>query len=118
MRYFSIGELTASVTAVRLGIDNTPSAEAVRNMTRLVDAVLDPAREQLGQPITVNSGYRCAALNSAVGGVPRSYHTAGRAADITTGNVEGNRKLLGILMSLPHSELIWEKGGRWIHVAL
>ena len=115
--HFTIRELTVSATASRLGIDNTPPAEAIANMQRLIDTVLNPARITLGAPIKVNSGYRCKALNVAVGGVARSYHLSGRAADLTTGSIEGNRRLLRILRDLPHIELIWEKGGTWIHVA-
>jgi hypothetical protein len=117
VNHFTIRELTVSATATRLGIDNTPPADAVANMQRLIDTVLNPARNRLGAPIKVNSGYRCSALNSAVGGARRSYHLTGRAADLTTGSVEGNRRLLEILKTLPHVELIWEKGGVWIHVA-
>ncbi|MCD7803098.1 MAG: D-Ala-D-Ala carboxypeptidase family metallohydrolase, partial [Clostridiales bacterium] len=68
MKYFTIEELTKSDTATRRGIDNTPTAEAVRNLTTLVDKVLDPLRSAWGGPIVVNSGYRCKALNEAVGG--------------------------------------------------
>lgn len=45
--------------------------------------MLDPARERLGKPIMVNSGYRCPLKNKAVGGVPNSQHLKGEAADIT-----------------------------------
>ena len=116
--HFTIAELTRSSTATRLGIDNRPSAEAIANMNRLIAEVLEPARLKAGVPITVNSGYRCKALNTAVGGVARSYHLAGRAADITTGTTDGNRRLYNILNDLPHTELILERGGVWIHVAL
>lgn len=115
--YFSINELTRSATAQKLRIDNTPPPWAIENMSRLIDNVLDPARQLLGAPIYVNSGYRCEKLNKAVGGVTRSYHRAGRAADLTTGSIEGNRRLYDILKKLPHVELIWERGGTWIHVA-
>ncbi len=101
----------------KLRIDNTPPPWAIENMSRLIDNVLDPARQLLGAPIYVNSGYRCEKLNKAVGGVTRSYHRAGRAADLTTGSIEGNRRLYDILKKLPHVELIWERGGTWIHVA-
>ena len=77
----------------------------------------DPARNLLQKPIIVNSGYRCPRLNSMVGGVKRSYHLSGRAADITTGNIDDNRRLMEILSQLPHVELISEHGGLWIHVA-
>lgn len=115
--HFTIRELTQSATATRLGIDNTPPPQAVEAMHRLINDILEPARALLGSPIYVNSGYRCKALNTAVGGAERSYHLAGRAADLTTGTIEGNRRLYAILRTLPHRELIFERGGIWIHVA-
>lgn len=115
--YFSIRELTKSDTASQSGIDNTPSEAVVKNLNRLIRDVLDPARRQLGSPIIVNSGYRCPELNRAVGGVRNSYHLYGQAADITTGDIAMNRRLWLILQNLPHKELIWERGGTWIHVA-
>lgn len=118
MKYFSIDELISSSVASARGIDNTPSDAVIKNLSRLVSLVLDPAREALGAPIRVNSGYRCPELNSAAGGVANSYHLQGRAADLTTGSVAGNRRLMAILRDLPHRELIWERGGSWIHVAI
>ena len=118
MKYFTIKELSHSETAMRMGINNQPDNEAVKNMLKLIDDVLDPAREALGLPIIVNSGYRNKRLNCIVGGAARSYHLCGRAADVTVGNVSDNRRLYAILRKLPHVELIWEKGGAWIHVAL
>ena len=55
---------------------------AEENERALVEAVLDPARERLGKPITVNSGYRCPLHNSKVGGVANSQHMHGEAADV------------------------------------
>ncbi len=76
--YFSINELTRSATAQKLRIDNTPPPWAIENMSRLIDNVLDPARQLLGAPIYVNSGYRCEKLNKAVGGVTRSSRRKSR----------------------------------------
>ena len=59
MSYFTISELTRSATAAREGIDNSPPQAAVDNMKRLINTVLNPARQQLKAPIYVNSGYRC-----------------------------------------------------------
>ena len=52
------------------------------NIVALVDNVLDPAREQFGGPVSVNSGYRCQKHNLAVGGATQSQHMKGEAADI------------------------------------
>lgn len=117
MKHFTIEELTRSETAKRMNINNTPSKNVIANLTNLVEKVLDPAREQLGKPIYVNSGYRCKELNDAVMGAKNSYHKKGRAADLDT-RTGNNRMLLSILQTLPHTELIWEDNGRWIHVAL
>ena len=57
--------------------------EARQNIEALVANVLDPLRDEYGKPIYVNSGYRCEKYNAAVGGVPRSQHMLGQAADIS-----------------------------------
>lgn len=50
--------------------------------------VLERIRSRAGDvPVTIVSGYRDAAKNTAVGGVPRSQHLLGRAADIPAGLV-------------------------------
>ena len=49
---------------------------------RLVD-LLEILRKRIeNKPIIITSGYRCEEYNSKVGGVPRSYHLSGMAADI------------------------------------
>jgi len=44
--------------------------------------LLEDIREDLGKPMRVTSGCRCAAHNADVGGVPNSAHTRGTACDI------------------------------------
>ena len=119
MKHFTLTELTRSATARRLGIDNTPSPEAVAALTQLVDNVLDPLREAWGAPLYVTSGYRCPALNRAVGGVPHSQHILGQAADVTTGTIDGNRRLWQLLQSLklPVDQVINEHGYHWLHIS-
>lgn len=120
MKYFRLSEFFNSAKAQELGINNTTSDPAViANIETLVDNILDSLREAWGKPITVNSGYRCAALNRAVCGSPSSQHTKGMAADITTGNRADNRRLFQMIvdMKLPYDQLINEGGFSWIHVS-
>lgn len=119
MKYFTIEELTRSTTAQLRDIDNTPSQQVIENLTALVDNVLDPLRAAWGKPIHVNSGYRCPALNKAVGGVPASQHMKGEAADITAGNRTSNRKLYSLLrnLELPVDQAINEHDFQWIHIS-
>lgn len=119
MKYFTIKELTRSTTAELRGIDNTPSQQVINKLTALVENVLDPLREAWGAPIHVNSGYRCAALNKAVGGVPTSQHILGEAADITVGTRAKNQRLYALLrqLDLPVDQAINEHDFSWIHVS-
>lgn len=118
MKHFTIEELCRSDTARIRGIDNTPTEEVRKNLTALVDNVLDPLREWYAKPIYVNSGYRCPALNKAVGGVASSQHLTGQAADIDVNDRSENRKLMKhIEDNLDFDQLIWENGGAWVHVS-
>lgn len=118
MKHFTIKELAHSDTALAKGIDNFPTAEAISNLTKLVDNVLDPLREKYGKPICVSSGYRSAILNRSVNGATSSQHRLGEAADITVGSKEENRKLFEIIKSeLTFDQLIDEKDFSWVHVS-
>ena len=119
MKYFTIKELSKSATALSKNIDNSPSSDIVKNLTLLVDNILDPLREKYGKPIRVNGAYRCPELNKAVGGSKTSQHMTGQAADITVGSPDDNKKLFNLIieMDLPFDQLIDEKNFRWIHVS-
>jgi hypothetical protein len=121
MKYFTMTELTSSATAKRKGIDNTPDAKAKAALSALVANVLDPLREKYGKPIVVSSGYRCPKLNKAVGGVARSQHTKGEAADIrcVSDSRAENKRLFDLIVAsgLPFDQLIDEYGYDWVHVS-
>ena len=67
-KHFTLEEMVASTTAYNLKIDNTPTQEAIVNMTLLIDNTLQPIRDLWGKPVFVSSGYRCHQLNRVVGG--------------------------------------------------
>lgn len=118
MKYFTLKELTRSATAEEKGIDNTPTPEVEKNLTLLVENVLDPLRKLSGKPITVNSGYRCPELNKAVGGSKTSDHVKGFAADITGGSKEENERLFYLIKyNFNFKQLIDEKNFSWVHVS-
>lgn len=121
MKYFTLEELTASPTARRLGIRNTPSESCVAALRLLVENVLDPLREAWGAPIVVTSGYRSTKLNTVVGGARNSQHVLGQAADIRTlsDRPGDNRRLRDLLvaLNLPFDQLIDEYSCDWLHVS-
>lgn len=96
MKHFTIAEFTNSATARKEGIDNTPTAEHVRNIETFTDNILDPLREawavrcaeeRWGTPaLRISSGYRGFRLNEQVKGAATSAHCLGFAADIVPVN--------------------------------
>ena len=98
---FTLEELRDSATAKKLGIINAPGVDEVCAMCALVHNVLQPLRDAMNEPIKIGSGYRCAKLNTAVGGVSNSQHTKGEAADIDTGNHTESYRLARIAKTTP-----------------
>lgn len=121
---FTLAELVESPTARRLKITEqfTPSQEVVQNLEQLCKHILQPLRNSLKLPVVVTSGYRCAAVNKAVGGVATSQHLKGQAADIQCPQLS-NAALYEKIKSLnlPFDQLIWEYGTKkepaWVHVS-
>lgn len=119
---FTLEELRDSATAKRLGIINAPGVDEVCAMCALVHHVLQPLRDAMDEPIKIGSGYRCSALNRAVGGVANSQHVKGQAADLCIDGdlAKGKRWFNYIRQHLPYDQLIWEhnaKGNYWVHVS-
>lgn len=114
MKYFTIAELTAT----NRKIPNYPNPVQVENLQKLVKNVLDPLREKYGKPIKVNSGFRSAALNTAVNGAINSDHLHGFAADITAGSKRENKILFNLIReNFAFRQLINEYNYSWIHVS-
>ena len=121
--HFKLVEFSRSATAQARHIDNTPDEEQIKNLKFLCDNVLEPLREQFG-PIIIGSGFRCLALNTAVGGVKNSQHKTGEACDIHLPSIEVGKKYFEFLKKLPiFDQLIWERNNPhsnhyWIHVSI
>ena len=94
--YFTTKEMTKSQTAESYHIDNTPTEEAVENLKKVM-YILDMVRVYIGKPIFINSGYRCKKLNEIVGGVQKSMHTKGLAADFRTEKEEDINRMFEFL---------------------
>ena len=118
-QHFTLSELLRSDTAEARRIQNIPPHVVLPRLNYLMDNCLDPIRPMWGKPIGVNSGYRSPALNAAVGGVATSQHVKGEAADITTGTVEGNKRLFDMICAsdISFDQLIDEHNFRWLHIS-
>lgn len=105
---FTLSELTVTNT----GLPNVPSCEERENLWALCVHIIQPARDKMGIPITVNSGYRSEQVNKKVKGSKTSQHMKGEAADLTCGTLDLNKKLYDVIKGLGnYDQLIWEYGG-------
>ena len=78
--------LTKNFTVSELSCHGSGCCSTVKIDSILVD-YLQKIRDHFGKPVTINSGYRCAKHNKAVGGASGSRHTKGQAADIVVKDV-------------------------------
>lgn len=61
-------------------------------------SALQVARDYLGRPIHINSGFRCPVHNGRVGGVSESSHMAGLASDLHCNHSQSRYLLIGSLL--------------------
>jgi zinc D-Ala-D-Ala carboxypeptidase len=109
--HFTLAELTKVGSHVR--IDNTPSEDVVAKLRRVADKC-EQARAIWATPVNVSYGYRCPALNEAVGGSETSAHMLGLAADLIPDGI-GLRAAWDALVADPSfmvdvDQLIIERG--------
>ena len=122
--HISYKEATRSVTALRLGIDNTPNEYQLQNMEIVAKNVFEPLRKAVGGAIKINSFFRCEDLNKAIGGSSKSQHCQGRAMDLDDnyGYMSNNDMYKYIKQNLDFDQLIFEfpddnGNASWIHVS-
>ena len=84
------------------------------NLVYLCAYVLEPLRGAMGEPIKIGSGFRCQALNKAVGGVYNSQHMKGQAVDLCIdGDMKKGKKWFEyIRKNLPFDQLILEHNSK------
>lgn len=119
---FTLQEFTKSQTALRHGIDNTPSEEHLSAAKKLFAEVVQPVRDQFGVTV-INSGYRGPELNAKVGGSSRSQHCKGEAVDIEVPGVPNAEVAQWIADNTDFDQLILEfytpgvPDSGWVHVS-
>lgn len=122
-KYVTLEMVIKSDTARRKNIDNTPTNADVENLKKVCSLVYDKVYERFGGNVTINSGYRSEALNSAVNGSKTSAHLTGKALDIDGINGVKNSDIFNYIKnSIPEfDQLIWEYGNKnqpnWVHIS-
>lgn len=124
-RHFSLKEFTNSDTAARMGINNDLPIDLLEQARKTAE-MMERIRAHLGKladkeiPIHITSGYRCLALNRAIGSKDGSDHVKAAAVDFKApafGNAHQTALALVPLMDeLQIGQVIYEFGS-WVHVS-
>lgn len=112
---FSLDELTVTSTSG----PNIPVGVHREKLLYVAIYLAQPIRDRWG-PVIVNSGYRSAAVNLAIGGSETSQHPKGEAIDIRTPDAVLWEVYLWILKNLNFGQCIFEEKNesKWIHISL
>ena len=122
-KHISYKEGVYSITATRLGINNTPNDDQLKNMELVAEEVFEPLRGYVDGPIKINSFFRSPNLNKAIGGSTKSQHCKGQAIDIddTYGKMKNSEMYYWIKEHLDFDQMIWEFGDDdnpdWVHIS-
>jgi len=126
--HFGLAELTKT----SVNIENVPNEAQVENLKRVcrwLERLRKRWNDKYGDgddPIIINSGFRSAEVNKAVGGVPTSNHLTGCAVDIRCIGMEQALRYAAILLDISDmsredfDELLIEQKRSviWIHFAV
>jgi hypothetical protein len=116
--HFSLAEATRSAKAETLNILNIAPLSVIATM-RETAAKLEIVRDILKRPISIDSWFRCAALNQAVGSKDTSQHRVGEAVDFicpTYGTpLDICRAIIKNKDQIKFDQLILEHS--WVHVS-
>ena len=96
--------------------DNIPNVLQIASLIYGCRQLLEPAREAIGCPIIVNSGFRNASVNRRVGGVKSSQHLLGQAADIRPKDPQQFQRLVDYLRRHDLTDQLLTGPG-WLHIS-
>ena len=112
---FMLSAFIKSNTAKAKSIPNVPDARIVENLKGLALA-MEPVKGVFGDKLSINSGYRCPALNKAVGGTDTSAHCQGYAIDFVIAGMDATQIMKWLIANYPSpwDQAIDEPG--WFHL--
>ena len=113
--HFTLDELTHTD---HREIDNSPNQAEIENLQRLAN-FLEEVKEVLGgKPVMISSGFRCKALNDAVGSKDTSQHRIGCAADFRVPGMTPDEVVRAIIASGIGYQQIIKEFDRWTHISV
>jgi hypothetical protein len=113
--HFTLDELTHTD---HREIDNTPNQAEIENLQRLANFLEEVKTVLGGKPVMISSGFRCKALNDAVGSKDSSQHRVGCAADFRVPGMTPDEVVRAIIASGIGYQQIIREFDRWTHISV
>ena len=114
-QHFTLEELTHTD---HRQFDNTPNDAEIANLVRLAE-FLEKVKEVLGgKPIIVNSAFRSAEVNRAVGSSDRSQHRHGTACDFRVPGMTPDEVVKAIIASNLKFDQCIREFNSWVHISI
>jgi hypothetical protein len=113
--HFTLDELTHTD---HREIDNTPTQTEIENLQRLANFLEEVKTVLGGKPVMISSGFRCKALNDAVGSKDTSQHRVGCAADFRVPGMTPDEVVRAIIASGIGYQQIIREFDRWTHISV
>jgi len=112
---FSLEELTHTD---HREFDNTPNDAELANLVRLADFLEQVKAVLGGKPVMVNSAFRSAQVNAAVGSKDSSQHRIGCAADLRVPGMTPDEVVKAIIASKIGYDQVIREFDRWTHISV
>lgn len=113
--HFTLDELTHTD---HREIDNTPTQDEISNLQQLANFLEEVKTVLGGKPIMISSGFRCKALNDAVGSKDTSQHRIGLAADFRVPGMTPDEVVRAVVASGIGYDQIIREFDRWTHISV
>jgi zinc D-Ala-D-Ala carboxypeptidase len=113
--HFTLDELTHTD---HREIDNSPNQTEIENLQRLANFLEEVKTVLGGKPVMISSGFRCKALNDAVGSKDSSQHRVGCAADFRVPGMTPDEVVRAIIASGIGYQQIIREFDRWTHISV
>jgi uncharacterized protein YcbK (DUF882 family) len=113
--HFTLEELTHTD---HREIDNSPTQAEINNLQQLANFLEEVKTVLGGKPIMISSGFRCKALNDAVGSKDSSQHRTGFAADFRVPGMTPDEVVRAVIASGIGYDQIIREFDRWTHISV
>ena len=113
--HFTLEELT---TTDHRQFDNTPNPNELANLNRLAKFLEQVKTVLGGKPVMINSAFRSAQVNAAVGSKDTSQHRIGCAADIRVPGMTPDEVVKAVMAAGLGYDQIIREFDRWTHVSI